>query len=236
MIMKSRVQVNRRAFELAIEARGFDTASLAEKAGIAFSTVARLVKGQVANLSTLRKLASALSVPIETLISGGMPKQQGGDSTLSVQVIGEKLELYRRRRKLTTVDLSQMCGISCETIRIAENDGRVKRSTLARIANVLHVQIDELMVVEKEENILVKHHAIKEDTSGYAIPNSPLIKYHRKLLCMTQATLAESVNVKPPEISHVENYSPKPIILLYRIAMVLEIPREKIILEFINRF
>ncbi|NLW07604.1 MAG: helix-turn-helix domain-containing protein [Clostridia bacterium] len=110
------------------ERAGRDLSSLAEAAGISVSYLSEIERGHVyPAISTLKKIAAALEIPLSSLISSGGS-------------LGHKLRQIREEQGLTQAELAKAAGVSAGLIGQIEH-GKVQPSlkTLEKIGRVLDV-------------------------------------------------------------------------------------------------
>lgn len=110
---------------------------LSQRSGVSKVTISRVVNlSQNPKPRTLAKIAEALGVNIEALYPESSCKLS--------QNIGDKIRMACRVRGMTQKELSKMSGVTERTISNVMNNKSFNPNTLAKIAEALGANIEEL--------------------------------------------------------------------------------------------
>ena len=100
-----------------------------------------------------------------------MAPNEKKDSTINFIAIGKRISEFRKRRGLTQLSLSEIVGISPQSMSSIENGIRgMSLETFIGFANALNVSADDLLLDEITNTIKTTNHAftaLLSDTSEY---------------------------------------------------------------------
>ncbi len=111
-----------------------DVHTLADRLGMTQQQIQRMLDSGKVRDETLWNIADTLEVPILTLL----PYRMGRLTT------GQSLHLARLEAYLTIEELSDLCGLSVQTLVRYENDSMPKLDQAQQIAKALEMTVDDV--------------------------------------------------------------------------------------------
>lgn len=138
------------------QARGFSQQKLAQKLGVSRSTVAMWESGaSEPNMKMIQRIFEVLSIPISSLFAVRAVKLSEMAENSPKSFVGERIKAARLAAGISQNQLAKRAGVSQAGLSAIESTTKSPNvDTLERIANALHIPLQELLAPacpEREE-------------------------------------------------------------------------------------